>query len=489
MPQGAGDRPPRAAPAFHRAATLLRLRQDGQPMAGSRALLVLLLPLSLLALPAQAQTHHCGDIQLVFRNPDLQPQPDGFIHAQGQFFAQFQAIGKDADQIKVFTFSFGPQTTDVDETACGAPIWVTGAYVPNYRAATEAQYGFFIPIKTPLVPDGTYAAAVSAFDGNNHELARFWAKAIVANCDSQPTPAQQKCDQDPAQLKRHDRTAPWPIILPGDGQPLPGHKLTVEFAEPIANYTVFLDGKDITGEMKAWDGRLWDDDYVPDYGPYGYGGQLPHCQQQLSPVESCEHYGPAFEWLGRDLTESDVVHVEAYDLAGNKAVKDVHIGSGLGGGAVTDAAARLEYSVDHLAATTRPGSSALYHFRISNNGGGTGHPFAEAVVPKGWAYEWQPVHVVVAPGETKDQELVVTPPEGAADGRYPVNATLTYEASGVSKVLAQPLEVVVDHSVAVLAASASGSSTTAAKHSPAVGALVGVLLLGLAAVSRKTPKH
>ncbi|HUR63936.1 MAG TPA: NEW3 domain-containing protein [Candidatus Thermoplasmatota archaeon] len=453
-------------------------------MAGSRSVPVaLLLLLSWLALPAQAQTHHCGDIQLVFRNPDLQPGQDGFIHAQGQFFAQFQAIGKDADKIKVFGFSFGPQTTDVDETVCASPAWATGAYLPNYRADSDPTDGFFIPIKTFLVPDGTYAAAVHAYDGGGTELARFWAKAIVDNCDAAPTPAQEKCDADAAQRVKHDRTAPWPIVLPGDGKALSGHKFTVEFGEALASHAVYLNGKDITAEMKEWVGRTWDGDYTPDYGPYGVGGPLPHCQAP-APVQQCESYGPAYEWLGRDLLDSDVLRIEATDLAGNLAIKDVHIGSSVAGGAVTEEEPILEYGVDHLQATAGPGKSALYHFKITNKGAGTGHPYAEAVVPKGWTYEWQPVHVVVPPGETRDQELVVTVPDKTPDGRYLVNATLTYQAKGANKLLAQPLDVIVGQASAAPSVAAT-SSTTASKKSPDATPAVALALVGLAALLRR----
>ena len=224
---------------------------------------------------------------------------------------------------------------------------------------------------------------------------------------------------------------------------------------------------------------------MPDYGPYGLGGPLPHCQAP-PPVQSCEKYGPAYEWLGRDLTDMDVLRVEATDLSGNKAVKDIHIGSSVAGGAVTGDLPKLEYSVDHLQATQSPGKSALYHFKITNNGGGTGHPFAEAQVPAGWTFEWQPVHVAIAPGETKDQEFLVNVPEKAAHGKYQVNATLTYDAGGVQKVLAQPLDVLVgDVPSGGNAASASGSVTTAAKKSPDVGFLVGIALVGLAATRRR----
>ncbi|MCA1819983.1 MAG: hypothetical protein LC620_08060, partial [Halobacteriales archaeon] len=118
-----------------------------------RAILLGLAAAVALLATASAQTHHCpadDSLLLIFKNPDLQPQPDGFIHAQGQFFAQFQAIGKDADKIKVFGFSFGPDTRDFDEQSCAAPVWVTGTYVPNYRADRDATDGFFIPVKTML---------------------------------------------------------------------------------------------------------------------------------------------------------------------------------------------------------------------------------------------------------------------------------------------------------------------------------------------------
>src|SRR5688500_8180847 len=86
----------------------------------------LLAGLALAIPPASAQTHTCGDIQLVFVNPDLQPGEDGIIRASGQFFAQFQAIGADADKITTFGFSFGPDSVEFDEAACSQPLWATG---------------------------------------------------------------------------------------------------------------------------------------------------------------------------------------------------------------------------------------------------------------------------------------------------------------------------------------------------------------------------
>jgi MYXO-CTERM domain-containing protein len=445
------------------------------------------------AAPAQAQTHQCpkdGSLLLVFRNPDLQPQTDGFIHAQGQFFAQFQAIGKDADKIAVLGFSFGPDTVDFPDSACDEPVWVTGAYIPNYRADRDASDGFFIPIKTPLVPDGTYAAAVHAYDANNNELARFWGRAVVDNCDAQTTPAQEKCDGDAAQMQKHDKTAPWPIVLPGDGQALAGHKLTFEFGEPLADHglAVFLNGKDITANLTQWDGRLWDADYIPDYGPYGVGGLVaPPCSQQ--PPQQCEHYGPAYEWTGRDLTDADVVRVEATDLAGNKAVKDIHIGSSVAGGAITQPDPSLQVTPKYTLVEGVPGKHTLFEFNITNSGGGDGHPFAQATGPSGWSLDWNPVHVMVPPGQTKSQMLVITLPADAAPGTYPIQANFTYQVGGKDKVLGEPLKVVVREAPGNSERpSSSPSNSSSSKAAPGADLLL-VPLLGVAALAGRRPRR
>jgi hypothetical protein len=437
-------------------------------------LALLLLGAALAILPAgSAQTYSCGDVQLIFKNPDLQPKPDGFVHAQGQFFVQFQAIGADADKIKVFGFSFGPATHNFDQSMCAYPAWVTGAYFPNYRADRDPTDGFFIPVKTTLVPDGTYAAAVHAYDANNNELARFWALAIVDNCDTQPTAAQERCDGDAAQALSHDKTAPWPIILPGDGQALEGRKLTIEFGEQLSSLSVFINGRNVTEELVPWEGRLWDADYVPDYGPGGASGAVaPPCTQ---PYHTCVHYGPAYEWTVRDLTDQDVVRVEARDLAGNLAVKDIHIGSSVGSGAITAELPIIRVTADSTRAELAPGKSALFRFRLANDGNGEGHPFAEASVPEGFLYEWNPVHVVVPPGAVRDQELTVT--AGMAPGTYTVNATFRYQAGAEKKAITTPLEIRVSGTPA------STETTTGTDTKPAFAPPLPPVVLALAALA------
>ena len=446
-----------------------------------------LLLLAGLPAPAAAQIHTCGPFEIIFRNPDLQPGTDGFITAEGQLFAQFQVIGAGADQVVTMGFSFGAYTTDFQEsTVCpsGAPpqAWQSGQQIPNYRADVDASDGFFINLQTPLVPDGEYTAAVHAYDSSDNELGRFWAKAIVNNCDAPGPVPPARCDTDAAQHQTNDRTGPWPMILPGDGASLPDGTtgFSVEFAEELSNFTVHLNGKDITAEMEAWEGRLWDDDLLPGYGPNGLGNILvPECSQQ--PPQECAHLGVSYRWNNRTLTDADFLRVEAADLAGNPIVKSIHIGSSVAGGAISEDFAILTHTVDVRELAVAPGSSATFGFTITNQGGATGHPAATATGPSGWTLEWQPIHVPVEPGQTKEQALVVTPPPTALAGRYEVNATLTYQRGGDEGVIAQPLVVVVGGDN-VAGTDGNGTAKGGGKGSPGIPPILVIAAFAAVAV-------
>ncbi len=460
------------------------------------------------ALPtAQAQIHNCGDIQIIFRNPDLQPGADGFIRASGQLFAQFQAIGEGADEISTFGFSFGVHTVDFDSAAvCSAPdsaLWYSGQQIINYRADTNPDDGFFINLQTALVPDGQYSAAVSAYDANDKELARFWAKAIVENCtqDTGGVPVQ-RCDSDPAQLQETDSTMPWPIILPGDGQ-LPEGEIgfTLEFAEELSNLTVTLNGQDITGELEQWDGRLWDDDLKPGYGPNGLLGDsdaTAECNTTLPDVQNvhhCEYLGVAYRWTARPLEDVDVLRVEARDLSGNLARKDIHVGSSVGGGAITQAAAIVTMTAEEVRKVVGPGSGVDFPFQFVNQGGGDGHVNLIAEGPEGWNARWEPVHVVVPPGGTTSGSVIAKPPAGTAPGTYTINASAEYPGEGgLTKKITQTLTVEVNPSAGSGGASGTGTGTDtgagvdegdAGKDSPGVGTLLVLALLGVAAVAAR----
>ncbi|HJQ93594.1 MAG TPA: NEW3 domain-containing protein [Candidatus Thermoplasmatota archaeon] len=438
------------------------------------------------ATPAAAQEYNsCGPFEIVFRNPDLQPGTDGFITAEGQFFAQFQVIGSGADQVVTMGFSFGAYTRDFAESeVCGNPpqLWFTGQQILNYRADTDPADGFFINLQTPLVPDGEYTAAVHAYDAADNELGRFWAKAIVNNCDG--TQPGTRCEGDTAQNTNNDRTAPWPMILPGDGQKLPDGTtgFSLEFAEELSNFTVYLNGQDITGEMEQWPGRLWDDDLIPGYGPYGLGNILvPECSQQ--PPQTCGPLGVAYRWNTRPMTLDDVIRVEAADLAGNRAVKDIHIGSSVAGGAITDAAPNLQITVDEVSKTTSPGQPVVFRFQITNSGGGTAHPFTSKEGPEGWTMEWTP-HKPVEPGGTDVQELTVTPPPGTVPGEYQVNATISYPEGGAQKDNDYALKVLVGGTAPVGEGQASTSGSEG-KKSPGIGPLAAIAVLGLAVLAAR----
>ena len=452
-------------------------------------LLAGLVAASLLAVapPAAGQIQHCGPFQPIFRNPDLQPGADGFITAEGQFFAQFQVIGEGADAVTTIGFSFGAYTVDFDPaTVCQGPsqTWYTGQQILNYRADTDPSDGFFINLQTPLVPDGEYTAAVHAYDASNNELARFWAKAVVDNCDPQPTPAQERCDGDAAQNQAHDRTSPWPMVLPGDGQKLNEGTtgFSLEFAEILSSLVVTLNGEDITPQLEQWPGRLWDDDLLPGYGPHGLGAILvPECSRQ--PPQTCSTLGIAYRWNARPLTTTDVLRVDAVDMAGNRAVKDVHIGSSVAGGAITDAAPNLQITVDEVKKSTAAGQAAVFRFSIVNSGGGTAHPFTSTEGPEGWDLEWTP-HKPVEPGQSDVQELTVVPPTSTPSGEYQVNATISYPEAGTTRANHYNLTVVVGGASAAGAGSDGASQTEGGKKgSPGVAPVLVLAVLALAAMA------
>lgn len=449
--------------------------------------LVPLLALSLLAISGsgEAQIRNCGEIQIIFLNPDLQPANDGKIHASGDFFAQFQAIGAAASEIETFGFSFGHGASNLGDDVCDLPsqAWFTGQPLVNYRADVNEEDGFFINLQTPLVPDGEYSAAVHAYDASDNELARFWAPAVVDNCDTATAPGVERCTDDEAQQLRMDTTAPWPIMLPGDGITPSDASLSIEFAEPVENLAVSLNGEDITAELESWEGRLWDNDYFPGYGPAGLGGLVaPECSQE--PPQDCTTLGEAYKWNGRSLTDDDVWRVEATDLNGNAVSKDIHVGSGVTGGAISDDIPILTWQVAETNLETTPGSFALFQFTMSNQGGETGHPFVEAEGPPGFEFEWNPAHKPVPAGESSEQELTVTVPGVIAEGTYEVNATLEYNQQGAINELPYKLFVTI--------ANGSSEEEIAALNEPEAeespGAPLVFAVIALAAIAARLRK-
>lgn len=299
----------------------------------------------------------CGDkdLVLVFMNQDLNVQPDGFVHASGTFFIQFQARGPKAMAIDTLKFSFGVYKADVPPN-CDTPEWITGVYIKNYRSDFDWKDGFFVPINTYNVGDGEYVAALSAYDKDGKELVRYFTKAKVNN-------GGRKHGQDPWPVK--DFTQPWPMVLPGDGQRTDGKSgLYIEVAEPISDIKAYLNGRVL--ELTPTKAPQRDDDVVPDlcYAP---------CQRDPALSEGQvlkREWGPAFNWDGL-IAEEDVISVKVTDKWGNVAEKVLHIGDPTIGGRVTGGNPDVEIAIESPSMTADENGTAVWNvtFRTKNDEG------------------------------------------------------------------------------------------------------------------------
>ncbi len=440
-----------------------------------RAVVAAALLLLLSAPPADAQIHSCGDMHLLIRNPGFGLAGDGKMHVNGDFFLQFQVIGKGADEIEVFAFSVGLPVTN-PENICDLPVWPGGTMLEAYKADNDKDDGFFILMTTggETTPQNTdLSVAVHAYDGDGTELARFWTTAVVETCPG----TMGGCPS--AERIERDTTLPWPIILPGDGAAELVSGFTVEFAEPLAELRVLLNNEDITDAMVEWEGRQWDRDTYYDRGPAGViGTATPPCSLEATPLQSCgTPDGPAYEWTERPMTSADVIRVEAKDLAGNIAIKDIHIGSSVASGTIEDGIPILQMTFDETTVTAAPGETAVFRMTLENTGGGEAHPFADASVPDGWSFEWVPGHKPVPSGGSSEQELHVTPPANAVDDDYTVEPLIEYRQGDVDKTLRSVLTVNVATPEGFVPDS---GPEEAAKQTPAGPALGLLALLGVA---------
>lgn len=262
--------------------------------------------------------NQCGDVRLVFKNPDLQEDAQGIITASGGFFIQFQAVVPEdqpelASRIKRLGFSFLKHSDEAESSplSCSSSIPENmvgsgvggGVYLLYYRSDFDPTDGFFVPLFTFLVPDGDYGAAIHAYAENTPgacanygnpqcvEVARGWAKAIVDNCSDDPmnqlsASSNGGCPADKGKPGvcltapygqslgyscERDRIVPWPMILPGDGQQTNGvNGITVDFAELIQVETLKIshNGREIADCSK--DGAPQDDCWKEYSSPRQY---------------------------------------------------------------------------------------------------------------------------------------------------------------------------------------------------------------------------
>jgi hypothetical protein len=362
---------------------------------------------------APAGFKRCGDpnLVLVFLNPDLRPAEDGYIHASGTFFIQFQARGESALKIEKFTFSFGellPDGTDL----CDTPEWVTGAvYIKDYRCDPDPADGFFVPIDTYNVPDGAYGAAVSAYDGNGQELVRYYAKAKVDNGRNEVTWAQETATVLAGGQRPFypDRIMAWPMILPGDGQ-LTGIEqeaaqagggaagLYIEVAEDVSGIEAFINGARL--ELKDVTPPDRDDDLVPCTAA-GEGQVTNHA------------WGRAWTWDGL-VTEQDVVKVRITDLSGNVAEKVVHVGDPTIGGRVVGTETDVNVEFDEPQKESDDNATAVYNvtYTTAKNAGAHADLFVRTkdgkALPEGLVARLRPNHIQMGADETLKGTMTLT---------------------------------------------------------------------------------
>lgn len=476
--------------------------------------------------PWTSKAHaQCGKLKLVFRNPDLQEDADGVVHASGTFFIQFQAVGPGAADVTRFSFSFGATTKEVNDNAnlnCNTAIpdgplgrGTGGAYLVYYRSDFNPKDGFFVPIRTFNVPDGEYAAAVHAYTGNCGpgevagcvEVARTWTRAIVKNCNGPSYPTGDYClvGDTPESIRANDKIVPWPMILPGDGQQTNDVKgLTVEFAEPMINDTVkvWVNGNQVS--LEKWDPPLRDDDLQPnnDDQPCPANHELRYvCTRAL--------YGPGFKWLG-DVLPNDVIRVEGRDKARNLLVKTVHYGVGTSAGAVDIEKPDVDMAaVNGDTVEIKPGSFHEFNVRLTNLGASDAHVnlAANYTEAKGLLASWVTLdgaltqHEVVPAGKGIEVKFKVDSDPAMKPQLFKIQGLVGYDVQGepVTKKLLFTVSVHPSaddghthlhnaglEPTAAVKAPDEGAvplATESAQGLPGAGLAAGILALALAVVS------
>lgn len=371
--------------------------------------------LALAALPALAQQDEfgqCGDIQLIFMNPDLRPRDDGLVYASGTFFIQFQAIGEGAARVAKIGYSFGKPLPDALVTCDfpNEPLLLAGMH--NYRVDATPEDGFFVPINTTTVPDGEYAASIVAYDASGTYLSAFWAKAVVENGPNCRT--DKVCE---------DHTQPWPIILPGDGaQVNEAGGITIEFGEFVADVTVRVNGELVI--PAPWVPPARDDDVQPD-NDHDDCGPL----QDFTLVNLCHKtvWGSGFR-IDRTPVDGDVIEVRAIDTAGNKATKIVTVGGATQGGAIELVEPEVTLTAEATELEVEAGQAAEYRLKLVNVGTGAAEVRLTVQAPEGVTSEWGTPTVTIASGAEEFVALKATPAQDVKPGSYTLVAKATYKS-------------------------------------------------------------
>lgn len=425
----------------------------------------------------QGTHNQCGDLRLIFGNSDLNrdmQSDDGIVHAQGSFFAQFQAIGEGAEDITRFSFSFGKSHEEINDNEllnCNESLpdnplgkGTAGAYIMFYRSDFEQENGFFIPIETRNVPDGDYAAAVHAYTGDSlvgyQEVARAWVMAEVINCEGSGAEMDycngDEYDDDPDVIA-NDFTKPWPWVLPGDGiQTHDVNGLTIEILEPVDFMNASINGVPV--ELEEWTPPPRDRDVLPLNDP---GGELEGCVVEAAPACIHEVYSDGWKWEGQ-IEIGDVIQIEAVDRNGNEVFKSI-FWDGEGGGAIDVEFPQIDFNLlSPTKQTIKAGEDLRYDMRVENTGGSQAHVDFWLSLDGGDRFErierehiraaWMdmsddhghPTHIHLNPGDSKEIYVDIITNEQTPNGTYDVVASLTYPALGEEISRQVELEITVD---------------------------------------------
>lgn len=474
---------------------------------------VSLLLVGLVPATAQAQEDpegitFCGEerygVQLRLHNPDLNPWNDPvpedhaysdseevppvdetLVESSWQFFNQFQAVvdtdhpnapalsPEEDDGIQSWWFGFGPikeAAVFEEREGCEKP-WAPGIQLYSYRSDANPEDGFFVPINTTGVPDGTYGYVLYActertyadcqptgVDAPGSEdqalrednlVAAVWGQATVYNgrehCEEGQFQGTPMAGHDLSCMRQYDFIKPWPVVLPGDGRQTndeacdvpPARCVTIEFAERLDTQDgsqapdqkavrFWFNGVEKTDELQAWTPEPRDNDLIPgNDGPHT-GHPLSSCQpvqpvqEQLPPdARACQKivWGDGFSWeIPRSVQSQDEFRVWAMDGAGNEAEKVISFEDETRGAIIPLIEADLEVSIEPPRQKIRPGDAKTFTVHVNNTGNDTVHTFPKAESSDDLELTLSSDHVDVAGHSNRTIKLLAAPAGNASEG-------------------------------------------------------------------------
>lgn len=412
------------------------------------ALAVAFAPSASAQAPDPATFESCGsndELVLVFMNPDLGKRDDGYVHASGRFFIQFQARGPKALEIEKMYFSFGKPAAD--QNICDTPagiVYTDGVFLQNYRADFDWQDGFFVPINTYNVPDGEYIASISTYDATGKEMVRYWTRALVENGCQQPP-----CERP--EYVANDKIVPWPIVLPGDGVRTDGKDgLYIEVAEPVAEIKAWLgthEGQKIV-ELTNTTPPMRDDDVAPDVPNNPLGPTTLDCAGAPVPAQCAKQWGSAWEWPGV-IGDEAVIRVRIVDMNGNVAEKVVHVGDPTIGGRVSAGTPELNFVLDTVDKTTDKDGRAVWNvtYQSVNDDGVHGNIFIRNAdgTPLDANFRARPTpnHVMMGGKEQREGTVEIVAGPDVAPGAYEFRLVVKYLAAAGEVEKETPLKLQV----------------------------------------------